>query len=104
VRCRAIEERRAWRGCFIGTRSEFTTPTGPRLTADRTPTKGRLRVRRPRPLHVVVAAEGFHVDKTAQVTQVVIAVRRTVVEELVLEGLAAATAVHEEVLELGEAS
>ena len=30
--------------------------------------------------------------------------RSTVVEELVLEGLAAAAAVHEEILELGEAS
>jgi hypothetical protein len=107
VRFRAIEERCAVRGCFIGDRGERILPTRPRRATDRTPTEGRLLVRRPRPLGVIVLrtarlAECVHVDEPAHVRTRLLG--RTVVEELVLEGLAATAAVHEEILELGEAS
>src|SRR3974390_1987449 len=85
VRFRTRRRRMAFHAGFVEGCSEFIDPTGPQLHPDRGPTKARLRAAYPRPLAVVLAPQRLCVDEAAQVRG--IAIGRTVVEELVLEGM-----------------
>src|ERR1700754_1511858 len=86
---------------FVGIQEGFSTATTGRLRTDRTPTSGRLRAFRPRPLRVVHAAQGLDIDQAAQVT---LRIAATVVQQLVLERLAAAATVYEQIFELDQAT